>query len=171
MVIADLIAAMVLWTLAALFNGVMDVIAHRYNRSIFKEKIKDPFWSRWFSSDWRLHYVDGDPAKGIVRLINYFPYPGWLKKIMATIPGFDKLPTPGQLWDAWHLAKMLMLSCFFLGILVFFPFSWKVNLILVVVFLILWNFGFNVMFEYIGIQKEHRRDYFKTFWHYGSDTD
>ncbi len=83
--------SVILISLAAMFNAVMDTLSFRYNTSIFSNypKLKqylDP------SVSWENKYKNGDPTQGP----RFFGSETFL--VFLT--------------DGWHLAKTLMILCF-----------------------------------------------------------
>ena len=132
-----------LFALAGACSGVMDVIDDKFDRSIFKT-IKNEAARDWFESDWRRKYIAGNPEWG-VRIL------------------FGFLPAPPFIWDGWHCAKSVMLV-FLIGAIsiasAMVSFSWWHPL----AYSVAWWTGFESFYEYFGIQKGYRRNYFKTFW-------
>lgn len=101
----------ILVTLAALSNAVMDTIKDKFDKSIFKDMDR-VFWDARIS--WMNKWVDGDKTKGRTY---------W--KVLGI-----KIIKPAIITDAWHLFKFLMQLClatafgiltpYFLGLPIFF---------------------------------------------------
>ena len=138
-----IIISLLLFALAGSCSGVMDVIDDKFDRSIFKT-IENESTRDWFESDWRRKYIAGNPEWG-VRIL------------------FGFLPAPPFVWDGWHCAKTIMLI-FIIGAIAFAvgfkDFVWWHPL----AYAVAWWVGFESFYEYFGIQKQYRRNYFKTFW-------
>ena len=141
----NIIIPTALFALAGMCNGVMDVIKHKFAHSIF-DKIENLPILYWFESLWQSKYIAGNPEWGV--------------KIL-----FGFLPMPPFLWDGWHCAKNVMLV-FIIGAIciasAMVEFSWWHP----IVYVIAWWAGFESFYEFIGIQKKYRRNYFKTFWNF-----
>jgi len=153
---AKLLLSMLFFLLAGLCNGCMDLIKDHFKRSIFA-KVRYKGLRKWFYSDWHDHYIDGNPRNGVVKLFEHVF--GW------QAPGFlGRIPCPAPLWDGWHFFKFLMLIFLYATIAVWFPVSFIMTVLLGILFFLIWGFGFNIMYEYIGRQPQYRRNYFKSMW-------
>ena len=140
-----IVVSSLLFGLAGVCSGVMDVIRHKFARSIFKT-IKNEAARDWFESDWRRKYIAGNPEWGVSRLF-----------------GIGFLPAPPFIWDGWHCAKSVMLALLIGAICIASAvrgFSWWHPL----AYAVAWWAGFESFYEYFGIQKKYRRNYFKIFW-------
>ena len=134
-----------LFALAGVCSGVMDVIDDKFDRSIFKT-IKNEAARDWFESDWRRKYIAGNPERG-VRIL------------------FGFLPAPPFIWDGWHCAKSIMLV-FLIGAISIASAMVGFNWWHPIAYAVAWWTGFESFYEYFGIQKQYRRNYFKTFWNF-----
>lgn len=156
---AAYLLSFLLFLLAALANGVMDVVDHHFRESIFA-RIENKRLRCWFEGDWRDHYIDGDPAKGVVKLFSYL--------FQWEAPGIlGRIPTPAPLWDAWHFFKFVMIILLYGAVAVWFPLSFGTKALLFLLFGLGWTFGFHLMYEYLGRQPQYRRSFFRTFWTFG----
>jgi len=106
--------------LAAICNAIMDIIAYKYNSSIFSKVVR----LKWYidpSVSWRNKYKNGDPNQGA-----NFPFS---TSILCAIT------------DLWHLTKSIMLVLLYVGITCYVPI---INPVLDV---ILYYIVFGVTFE------------------------
>lgn len=92
---------LIFWILAAIFNSAMDVVAHKYDSSIFTKKNNPQYYDKRIS--WRNKYIDGFPHNGRTY---------W--KI-----GKFKLVKHTAFTDAWHLFKSLMIVCLAISIVTY----------------------------------------------------
>lgn len=118
------------WLFAAICNAVMDVLAFKYKRSIFKN-MNPNFWNP--SISWRNKYKDNDERKG----------PAFLGS--TTFLVFTT--------DAWHLFQFLSNSFIILGILfivnMMYDLNWWMYLSGFVILKTIWGFVFETFYEHI----------------------
>ena len=140
-----IIITSLLFALAGSCSGAKDMIEHKFSCSIF-QLIKNQSIRYWFESHWQSKYIEGDPEKGVVKLFGFFPAPPFI-------------------WDSWHCAKNMMLA-FIIGAIsiasAMVDFSWWHP----ITYATAWWVGFESFYEYFGIQKKYRRNYFKIFWNF-----
>ena len=124
---------LVLISLAAMCNAIMDKVDHHYYRSVFSN-MKNPLW--WNQVEgWKNKYVDRDPEKGRVK---------WL---------WGLINKPVQLTDAWHFFKMWMVIFMCSAVVTASITAWYENpkwyscIILLITFGFVWNSTFNVFYN------------------------
>lgn len=95
------ILTILLITIAAISNAVMDKVSHHFSFSVFSNTkyFKEYYWNAGIS--WKNKYINGDSRLG--RKTWKFRCFLCNKVIEITIPV--------QLTDAWHVMKMIMLVC------------------------------------------------------------
>jgi len=131
-------------------------------------KIAFPNTWKWIEGDWKNHYIDGNPAKGVRPLLPY-RWVRWLDTWQGTkywkfVGWLTHVPQPAPLWDAWHFCKFMLLVWVYAAIAVWFPVGLLWKLLIGLLFAAGWGFGFNIVFEVNGQRKDVRRNYWKSMW-------
>lgn len=131
--------AMLLVSIAATCNAVMDAVSHKWPISIFR-KIEHKFLFKFFHKDsWKNKYVDYDNGD----------------KSRRKLIGDINLPV--QLTDAWHLCKSVMIVCLML-LYVIWPYIDPVSLLGAFIILGLnWNITFLLFYKRVFIEKKYRK--------------
>lgn len=128
------ILILILWILAAICNAVMDVIAHKYEMSIFSN-LNSTFWDPEYS--WERKYKNN----------NYFS--GKPKFFGSTT--FLVFTT-----DAWHLFQFLSNSFIIIAILIAFHMSkdlpWWAYIIEFAILKTLWGLWFELFYSKVFIK-------------------
>jgi len=119
--------------LASISNAIMDITAHKFHISIFKN-LNPQYWNSEIS--WQNKYIDGDSTKGRVK---------WFLNI-------DK---PVQLTDAWHLFKSLMIIflCGAIGVGCYINLNLFESFILFLTIGVTWNLTFSMFYHNFFLRK------------------
>jgi hypothetical protein len=128
------IIVIICWTLAGICNAVMDVLAFKFKRSIFKN-LNESYWNP--AKSWRNKYKSKNPILGEAFLGS------------TTVFSF--------LTDAWHLFQFLSNS--FLALSVVFVFlglsdiNWWQSLVLFLLLKATWGSSFEIFYRIFFIKK------------------
>lgn len=120
--------SIIFFILAAIFNGMMDVLVSRYYVSIFGNLKNKQFWD--YNISWRNKWQWGDKRNGE----KFF--------LSSTIFVF--------LTDGWHLAKGLMLLCLIASIMTYTPILGIFDL---PIYMIAWGLSFEFSYKVLFIEK------------------
>lgn len=125
--------SIILITLAAICNAIMDICSHHYYYSVFT-RFDDKFWNAIHS--WANKYIDRDPSKGRIKWFG-----GLINK-------------PVQFTDAWHLFKSMMII-FIISAIPFCPKNelgldeWMYYLLVIGIGGTTWNLTFNLFYNHL----------------------
>lgn len=112
----------ILISIAAIANGIMDVLANHFDQSRFRRL------SNWWNParSWRMKWKNGDPAQGERFLLS----------------------STALVWltDAWHLFKGIMLVCLVAVVVCYKPILGLIDIIL---FLVLWGLFFETTYRWL----------------------
>lgn len=133
------ILILLLFSISAACNSIMDTVDHHYATSVFSKIVSNKLW--WNSDQgWKNKYIDRDPKKGRVK---------W----------FLNINKPVQLTDAWHFFKMLMiifaaasiaLACINPYAIFILDVHYSLNIIVHMLILgIVWNLTFSIFYNRI----------------------
>jgi len=137
------IIAFLLFGIAAIFNGMMDIIKVWYLSTF--SNIKDNQFRTWLRSDWQNKYINRNPNLGLKKFFGFFAWPAFM-------------------WDGWHAAKTVMLL--FITIAILLSTRMEINIFNMTAFLISWFIGFEFSYGYLFRRKEIRKEYFQRFFGY-----
>lgn len=149
--------SIIFFIIAAACSGLMDVLIFHHPISIF-QKHKKGFWSDAFMESWKCKYVDWDGGNRSLRKL--FPNFKSRFKIFSWI---GKINYPVQISDAWHFFKTIMIFSICISVvsfklIVFYEFNSRflMYLITFILYGIVWNWTFNLMYNWILIKGKIR---------------
>jgi len=122
---------LICWILAAIFNAAMDVVAYKYDSSIFRKINKHKYYDKRIS--WRNKYIDGFPHNG---------------RTYWSIGKF-KIIKYDAFTDAWHLFKSLMIICLAISIVTYQYDNPAISLIQFCILFFVWIKVFNLFYKKI----------------------
>lgn len=134
------ILSILLFSLAAICNAMMDVISFHWYSFRWEDRVNPQWWNPFVS--WRNKYIDGDPDKGL----KFHFFFRWAANFL----------------DAWHLFKMIQIILITLSIITF-PFANQIclfdtflwnQLAWLCIFGLAWNIPFNLFFHKIFVIKD-----------------
>lgn len=139
---------LILVAIAAVCNAVMDICAHKFEKSIFCFRYeKTEFhtkWNEFFNTywSWRNKYENKTPSLGRRKI-----------KVLGVYVNY-----PVQLTDSFHLFKSVMIVCWAFAVVFYHPFVYystpTVNLLTDVLILgTTWNITFSLFYKHILLKK------------------
>lgn len=126
---SNFIWSALLLAIAAIFSAAMDIIAHKYERSIFSKKNNHKYYDLRVS--WRNKYIDGFPHLGRTY---------W--KV-----GPHKITKHAAFTDAWHLYKSCMVVFFVASAVVYNFTNVYISLIHWILLGTVWTQTFNIFYN------------------------
>ena len=123
--------SLLLFSLAAICNAIMDTSVHHYHISILSKFKNTNYWDGHIS--WKNKYNDTELIHGRIK---------WLNGIINK---------PLIFCDAWHLFKSLMIIFLVLSVLTFNSnYEWWIMLI---IYGVNWNITFNIFYNNLLIKQ------------------
>lgn len=156
--------SLIFFIIAAACSGLMDVLIFHHHKSIF-QNYKKGFWSDAYMESWKEKYADWDSGDRSLRKL--FPNFKSRFKIFNLI---GRINYPVQISDAWHLSKTIMIFAICLSIVLFKPIifyefnsQFLMYLITFTFYGIVWNWVFNLMYNWILIKGKMQKTFNKIF--------